>query len=92
MSNEEQWFYYADALAEYAHKLVRIGGGKAERYIARSGWIDAEGVQGEVKWTGDWDPVSDVEVSTVIANIDNPKPREPFDYWNPLCIGIRCGN
>jgi hypothetical protein len=28
--------------------------------------------------------VSDAEVSTVVANIDNPKLREPFDYWNSL--------
>jgi hypothetical protein len=48
MSNE-RWSYYADALPEYAHKLVRIGDGKAERYIAGNGWVDADGVQSEVK-------------------------------------------
>ena len=39
MSNEEHWFYYADALPEYAHKLVRIGDGQAQRYTARNGWV-----------------------------------------------------
>jgi hypothetical protein len=83
MSTEQQWFYYADALPEYAHKLVRIGGGKAERYTALNGWIDAEGVQSEVKWTGDWDPIWADDVDTVTANIDNPKPPKQFDYWSP---------
>jgi hypothetical protein len=57
MRNEEHWFYYADALPEYAHKLVRIGDCKAERSTASDGWIDADGVQSEVTWTGDWDPI-----------------------------------
>lgn len=35
MSNKKRWFYYADALPEYASKLVRVGGGKAERYSPR---------------------------------------------------------
>jgi hypothetical protein len=83
MSNEERWIYYADALPEYAHKLVRIGDGKAERYTVRDGWIDGDGVRSEVTWTGDWDPVSADGVDTVIANIDNPKPVEPWSYWNP---------
>lgn len=81
--SDERWSYYADALPEYAHKLVRIGDGQAERYTARNGWIDANGVQSEVKWTGDWDPIADDEVDTVIANIENPKPRKRFDYWSP---------
>lgn len=84
MSNEERWFYYADALPDYAHKLVRIGGGEEQRYTARDRWSDAEGIEGEIKWTGDWDPISDEGVSAVIANIDNPKPRKPFEYWNSL--------
>jgi hypothetical protein len=85
MSNEERWLYYADALPEYATKLVRIGAadGKAERYTARNGWVDAEGVQSEVKWTGDWDPIWRDDLDTVIANINNPKPVEPRSYWQP---------
>jgi len=83
VSNEQRWLYYADALPEYASKLVRIGDGKAQRYAAHNGWVDADGVQSEVKWTGDWDPVWADDVDTVIANIDNPKPRKRFDYWNP---------
>ncbi|OMB93583.1 hypothetical protein [Mycobacterium colombiense] len=83
MSIEERWFYYADALPEYAQKLVRISDGKAERYTARQGWVDANGVQSEVKWTGDWDPVLADDADTIIANIDNPRPRKRFDYWNP---------
>jgi hypothetical protein len=90
MSNEERWHYYADALPEYAHRLVRIGDGTAQRYTARSGWVDADGVQGEVRWSGDWDPIWGDDVDTVIANIDNPKPRKPFDYWNPsLLLSLR---
>ena len=84
MSNEERWLYYADALPEYAHKLVRIGGGKEQRYTVRDGWIDADGIEAEIKWTGDWDPISDEDVDTVIANIDYPKPQKPFEYWHPL--------
>ncbi|OBH31693.1 hypothetical protein A9X03_07135 [Mycobacterium sp. E1715] len=85
MTNEQRWFYYADALPEYATKLVRIdAGGRAERYTARDGWADANGIQSEVKWTGDWDPIADDDVDTVIVNIENPKPRKPFDYWKPL--------
>lgn len=83
MNNEAKWFYYADALPKYAHTLVRIGGAKAQRYTVRDGWIDADGVEDEVKWTGDWDPIWDDDVDTVIENIDNPKPREQFDYWSP---------
>ena len=79
MSTEAQWFYYADALPEYAHKLVRIGDGKAERYTVSDGWVDADGVESEVKWTGDWDPIWDEDVDTVIENIGNPKPRKGFD-------------
>jgi hypothetical protein len=79
MSNKEQWSYYADALPEYAHKLVRVGGAKAQRYTARGGWIDADGVRDEVKWTGDWDPIWGDDVDTVIGNIDNPKSRKGFD-------------
>ncbi len=77
--SDERWSYYADALPEYAHKLVRIdvGDSKAQRYTARHGWVDANGIQSEVKWTGDWDPIWGGDVDTVIANIDNPKPREP---------------
>jgi len=92
MSTEERWLYYADALPEYATKLVRIdvGDGMAERYTARNGWVDADGVQSEVKWTGDWDPISADDIDTVIANIDNPKPLKPFDYWNPsLQLSLR---
>ena len=83
--SDEQWSYYADALPEYAHKLVRInvGDGKAQRYTARHGWVDADGIQSEVKWTGDWDIIWADDVDTAIANIDNPKPRERFDYWSP---------
>ena len=81
--SDERWSYYADALPEYARKLVRIGDGTAERYTARNGWIDADGVQSEVKWTGDWDPIWADDVDTVIANIDNPKPVKPWSYWNP---------
>lgn len=77
MSNEERWLYYADALPEYANKLVRIGDGKAERYTARNGWVDADGVESEVKWTGDWDPIWADDVDTVITNIDTPKPVDP---------------
>ena len=90
MSNEERWLYYADALPEYATKLVRIdvGDSKAERYTARNGWVDADGVQSEVKWTGDWDPIWDDDVDTVIANIDNPKPVEPWSYWQPSLLAI----
>jgi hypothetical protein len=83
MSNETRWSYYADALPKFAHKLVRIGGGRAECYTAGDRWIDADGVQDEVKWTGDWDPVWDDDVDTVIANIENPKSIERFDYWAP---------
>jgi hypothetical protein len=82
MSNEEHFWYYADALPEYASKLVRIRDGKAERYT-RDGWIDADGVQSEIKWTGDWDPISADDVDTVIANIENPKPRKPESFWEP---------
>jgi hypothetical protein len=89
MSNGERWFYYADALPEYASKLVRIGDGKAERYTARNGWVDADGVQSEVKWTGDWDPIWADDVDTVIANIDNPKPRKPWSFWEPSWQLIR---
>lgn len=85
MSNEEQqWRYYADAFPEYAGKLVRIGDEKAERYTRRNGWIDADGVQSEVTWTGDWDPISPDDVDTAIASIDNPKPVQPFDIWQPF--------
>ena len=85
MCDEEQWLYYADALPEYAHKLVRIevGDRKAERYTAHNGWVGADGVQSEVKWTGDWDFIWANDVDTVIANIDNPKPVKPWSYWNP---------
>ncbi len=84
MTNE-RWIYYADALPEYATKLVRIqvGDAKAERYTAQNGWVDANGVQSEVKWTGDWDFILADDVDTAIANIDNPKPLERFDYWSP---------
>jgi hypothetical protein len=66
MGNEERWLYYADALPEYATKLVAIdvGDGKAERYTAQNGWADADGVQSEVKWTGDWDPIRDDDIDT----------------------------
>jgi hypothetical protein len=84
MSNEKPFWYYADALPEYASKLVRIRDGKAERYTARSGWIDADGVQSEVTWTGDWDPIWADDVDVVIANIDNPKPVKPWSYWEPM--------
>lgn len=85
MCDEAQWLYYADALPEYASKLVRIevGDRKAERYTAHNGWVDADGVQSEVKWTGDWDFIWADDVDTVIANIDNPKPVKPWSYWNP---------
>ena len=85
MTNEERWLYYGDALPEYATKLVRIdvGDTKAERYTAHNGWVDANGIQSEVKWTGDWDPIWDDDVDTVIANIDNPKPVKPWSYWQP---------
>jgi len=79
MSNPEQWCHYADALPEYATKLVRIGDGVAERYTAHDGWVEANGVEGEVRWTGDWDPIWDDDVDSVIGNIGNPKPRKGFD-------------
>ena|SRR5271167_474422 len=82
MSKETPFWYYADALPEFASKLVRIRDGKAERYT-RDGWIDGGDVQHEIRWTGDWDPVSADDVDTIIENIDNPKPRKPFDFWDP---------
>jgi hypothetical protein len=85
VSDDPTSLYYADALPKYATKLVRIGAGneKAERYTARHGWVDAKNVESKVKWTGDWDPIWDDDVDTVIANIDNPKRREPWSYWQP---------
>jgi hypothetical protein len=62
---------------------IGAGDGKAERYTAHCGWVDADGVQSEVKWTGDWEPIWADDVDTVTANIDNPKPVKPWSYWNP---------
>ncbi len=93
MSNREPWFYYADALPEYARKLVRIGDGKAERYTTRNGWVDAGGIESEVKWTGDWDLIWDDDVDTVIANIDNPKPPRALVVLAtiaPTATVVRC--
>lgn len=38
---------------------------------------------GRCDWTGDWDPIWDHDVDTVIANIDNPKPAKTWSYWQP---------
>jgi hypothetical protein len=81
--HEKPFWYYADAHPEYAHKLVRIRDGKAERYARDGRWIDGGDVAQEIKWTGDWDPVSADDVDTAIANIDHPKPRKPWSLWEP---------
>ena len=86
--SDERWSYYADALPEYAHKLVRIdvGDGMAQRYTARHGWVDANGIQSEVKWTGDWDSfgLTTLTPSSRILTTRNPVSGST--------IGVRRGN
>jgi len=76
--------YYADALPQYATKLLRLDApvtgdivadweawktAKAEMWQPHTGWRPYSGAQAEIVATGDWDPISPDEVVEVQANM-----------------------
>jgi hypothetical protein len=76
--------YYADALPQYATKLLRLDApvtgdivadweawktAKAEMWQPHTGWRPYSGAQAEILATGDWDPISPDEVVEVQANM-----------------------
>jgi hypothetical protein len=76
--------YYADALPQYATKLLRLDapvtgdrvadweawkGAKAEMWQPDAGWRPYSGAQAEILGTGDWDGIDPDEVVVVQANM-----------------------
>lgn len=76
--------YYANALPQYATKLLRIDApvtgdmvadfeawtrAKAETWSVRHGWTPYVGAQAEILGTGDWDAIGSDDVVDVQANM-----------------------
>lgn len=76
--------YYADAIPQYATKLLRIDAavtgdtvadfevwktGKCERWHPRHGWRSYPSGKMEIMATGDWDGISPEDVVVVQANM-----------------------
>ena len=76
--------YYANALPQYATKLLRLDppvtgdsaadweawkSAKAEMWQPETGWTRYSGAQAEILGTGDWDRIDPDEVVVVQANM-----------------------
>jgi hypothetical protein len=76
--------YYANALPQFATKLLRIDTavtgdivtdfeawktGRAETWSVRDGWTRYSGAQAEILGTGDWDGIDPGEVAEVQAHM-----------------------
>jgi hypothetical protein len=76
--------YYANALPQYATKLLRLDppvtgdsaadweawkSAKAEMWQPETGWTRYSGAQAEILGTGDWDGIDAEEVVVVQANM-----------------------
>jgi len=73
-----------DAPSDHDFSVWRAA--KSARWTVRGGWEQFDNAQLDISFTGDYSMVDADEVPGIQAQMRDPQPVEPFDYWNPAAL------